>query len=254
MKVDVLGCYGASIGNYRTTAFLINDTILLDAGTLTEVLSYEKLKKITSAFITHTHIDHLKGLFPFLDERAALKEDGIKVYAAGPILKIMSQNLFNNLIWPDFMKIPSEEKPIVRPFEIELEREVEVAGVTFKPVLVSHTVYTTGFVVKEGRRGFMFTSDTGETERFWEIAKSEEGIEFIIVDVSFPETRRDIARLSGHMTLSMVLKSLDNYGLSHLPVYIYHIKPFFIEEIKEDLQRSKKENIFILEQGKTIEI
>ena len=62
MKVQILGCYGNIIGEYRATAFLINGSVLLDAGTVTEVLDDEQLKKIKHILISHTHIDHLKGL------------------------------------------------------------------------------------------------------------------------------------------------------------------------------------------------
>lgn len=254
MKIEILGCYGNVIGPYKATSFLINDTVLLDAGTVTEVLDDEKIKNIRSVFITHTHIDHVKGLFPLIDEMVAIKKDGIEIFAVKPVKEIISENLFNNLIWPDFTTIPSAERAIIRPTEIDLEKEVEVAGITFKPILVSHTVYTTGFVVKEGKRGFMFTSDTEETERFWEIAKKEHGVEFIIADVSFPETHREIAKLSRHMTVSMLLHCLDKYGLSDVPVYIYHIKPFFIEEIRKEVWLSGRKNLFFLEQGKSIEI
>ena len=68
MKIEILGCYGNNIGWYRSTAFLINDRTLLDAGTITEVLDDERLKKIDHVIISHTHIDHLKGLFPLVDE------------------------------------------------------------------------------------------------------------------------------------------------------------------------------------------
>jgi nicotinamide-nucleotide adenylyltransferase len=68
MKIEILGCYGNNIGWYRSTAFLINDCTLLDAGTVTEVLDDERLKKIEHVVISHTHIDHLKGLFPLVDE------------------------------------------------------------------------------------------------------------------------------------------------------------------------------------------
>lgn len=254
MKIEILGCYGNVIGPYRATSFLINDTILLDAGTVTEVLGDERVRNLRSVFISHTHIDHIKGLFSVIDEMVALKENGIEIFAVKPVNEIISENLFNNLIWPDFTTIPSVENAILKQIEIDLEKDVEVSGVTFRPILMNHTVYTTGFIVKEGGRGFMFTSDTAKTERFWEIAKKEKGIEFIIADVSFPESQKEIAKISGHMTVSTLIECLERYGLSSVPVYIYHIKPFFIEEIKREVISSGRKNLIFLKQGETIEI
>ena len=45
MTLEMLGCSGNVIGEYRATAFLINDSVLLDAGTVTEVLDDERLKR-----------------------------------------------------------------------------------------------------------------------------------------------------------------------------------------------------------------
>lgn len=254
VKLKILGCYGSAKGPYRTTAFLINDTILMDAGTVTEVLDYDEIRKIKSVFITHTHIDHIKGLFSLLDEMVQIGKDGVVVHAAREINNILFENVFNNRIWPNFSELPSKDNPLLRSIHLEPEREIEVSGVTFKPILVSHTVYTTGFLVKEKKRGFMFTSDTAETTRFWEIAKNEKEIDFVIADVSFPARYQGLAKASGHMTLPVLLRILESFGLSEIPVYIYHIKPFFIDEIKEEVALCGRKNIFLLEQGATLEV
>ena len=48
MQVRVLGCSGGIGGHSRTTAFLIDHDILLDAGTGVEDLSLEELARITN--------------------------------------------------------------------------------------------------------------------------------------------------------------------------------------------------------------
>ena len=62
----------------------------------------------------------------------------------------------------------------------------------------------------------MYTADTGLTERFWELAREESGIEFIIADVSFPNRLEKLAMKSGHMTLSMLIHCLERFGLGHM--------------------------------------
>jgi hypothetical protein len=127
-----------------------------------------------------------------------------------------------------------------------------VGGVVVKPVLMTHTVYTVGYVVREGGRGFMFTADTGPTKRFWETAREEKGIEFIIADVSFPNRLENLARISGHMTAAILEESLLSHGLEEMPVYITHMKPLFIKEILEDLKSIKTRNMRVLEQDAQI--
>ena len=43
------------------------------------------------------------------------------------------------------------------------------------PVLVEHTVPTTGFVIHDGETGFVFSGDTGPTKRIWQIAREMRG-------------------------------------------------------------------------------
>ncbi|HPP06628.1 MAG TPA: hypothetical protein PLW88_04600, partial [Syntrophorhabdaceae bacterium] len=119
---------------------------------------------------------------------------------------------------------------------------------------MTHTVYCVGYIIKKNDKGFMFTSDTGPTKAFWEIASTEKGIEFIIADVSFPNRMDELARVSGHMTLNMLVEHIDRYGLNNIPFFITHIKPIFLEEIIHELTRLKRPNIRPLIQGETIHI
>ena len=255
MKIEILGCYGNINGQCRATAFLINDTILLDAGTVSEVLDDERLKRISNVLISHTHLDHVKGLFPLVDELAMMGGNyRINIVAVKKVLDMISANLFNNIVWPDFTVIPSRESSVIRLSELTLEKESHVDGITVKPVLMRHTVYTTGFVIKENGKGFMFTADTGKTERFWQMAKEEKGIQFIIADVSFPNRLADLARLSSHGTLNILVENLARYGLESIPVYISHIKPIFRDEILNELKLLKRKNIRELQQGSVITV
>ena len=249
MDIKILGCYGNIIGKYRATSFLINNALLLDAGTTTEVLDDRQLGQIKNVVISHTHIDHVKGIFPLIDELVTMNKKGITLSSTGQALDIISKNLFNNLIWPDFTAIPSINNAVVKFNEIELEKETRFGEITIKPILVTHTVYTTGFVIREGSRGFMFTADTGPTKRFWEAAKQEKGVELIIADVSFPNRLGDLAKSSGHMTPSTLIEHIDRFGLGSMPVYINHIKPIFLNEITDELRLSGRKNIKPLRQG-----
>lgn len=254
MNINILGCYGNIIGEYRSTAFLINDSILLDAGTVTEALNENQLKNIKQIIVTHTHIDHIKGIFPFVDELVMLGNYVVDLISVKQVLEIISQDLFNNRIWPDLTMIPSEKKAILKLREIQLEKTTQIDSLNIKPILMTHTVYTVGYVVKEADRGFMFTADTGPTKRFWEVAREEKGIEFIIADVSFPNRLEKFAKISGHMTMSLLLEHLDRYKLNDRPIYITHMKPIFKDEILGELKKAKRKNIKPLVQGATITI
>lgn len=249
MRVEVLGCYGNIIGEYRTSGFLINDNILLDAGTVTEVLDDEQLKKIKHVLISHTHIDHVKGLFPFVDELVMMGNYSFELISTADIIQNISENLFNDVIWPDFTSIPSERKATMKLRDIESDIPSYIGNLTVQPIPVTHTVACVGYIVKENLHGFLYTADTGLTEKFWELAKDESGIEFIIADVSFPNRLEKLAIKSGHMTLSMLIYSLERFGLQNKKIFITHMKPIFLKEILSDLAQISSLKIKPLQQG-----
>jgi ribonuclease BN (tRNA processing enzyme) len=252
MKIDVLGCYGNVVGKYRATAFLVNESLLVDAGTCTEVLNDGQLKRIKNVVISHPHLDHTKGLFPLVDELIMMGGTPIMLHGVKETLLTMSQNLFNNVIWPDFTKIPSVDNAFLTFSELVLEGENQVGALVIKPVAMDHTVYTTGFLVQEDGKGFMYTADTGLSSRFWEVAALEKGVEFIIADVSFPNRLEHLAKKSGHMTLSMLVERLETFGLKSVPTYITHMKPLFLNEIMGELAGLGRGTIKALEQDTTI--
>lgn len=253
MRVRILGCSGNLVGRYRTTSFLLDDSFLIDAGTVTEAISRRDLGKIRHILISHTHMDHVKGLFPLVDELVMMGDYSVELVSVAPVLDIITNNLLNNLIWPDFTVIPSVSNAVIRLTEIPLERPFVLGRICVTPVLMTHTVYTVGFVIRrDDGRGFMFTADTGPTKRFWEVAAGEKDIGFIIADVSFPNRLADLATLAGHMTPSMLMESIDAHELGDRLFYVSHMKPVFAREIVAEFGRSGRRNIRFLRQSETL--
>jgi ribonuclease BN (tRNA processing enzyme) len=60
MKLRVLGSAGAELPNFRPPAFLLDDQLLLDAGTIGSVLSEEEQWNIHTILVTHSHLDHIR--------------------------------------------------------------------------------------------------------------------------------------------------------------------------------------------------
>src|ERR1039457_1186052 len=58
MKLAVLGCYAGIGGARRTTALLLDDDVLIDAGSGVGELSLEQMVKVDHVFLTHSHLDH----------------------------------------------------------------------------------------------------------------------------------------------------------------------------------------------------
>src|SRR6186997_2141655 len=126
MKIKVLGCSGGIGGSLRTTALLVDDDILIDAGTGVGDLSLESLAKIDHIFVTHSHLDHVTSI-PFLvDTVGWMRGHPVVVYGIKETLDILRAHLFNWKIWPDFTQIPNAEKPFMVYREIKVGQTVEI--------------------------------------------------------------------------------------------------------------------------------
>ena len=58
---------------------------------------------------------------------------------------------------------------------------------------VDHTVPTTGFVIHDGETGFVYSGDTGPTERLWRIAREMRGLKALIVEIADGVNRHPLA-------------------------------------------------------------
>ncbi len=111
MKLRVLGCSGGIGARARTTSFLVDDDILLDAGTGVEDLTVEEIAAIDHVFLTHCHLDHVCALPLLVDSTGALRERPVTVHALPETIAALRQHIFNWVIWPDFTEIPHFERP-----------------------------------------------------------------------------------------------------------------------------------------------
>jgi cAMP phosphodiesterase len=252
MKLEVLGCYGNVTRRCRSTAFLINDQMLFDAGTVTEVLPTDRLKRISHVCLSHIHMDHVKGLCSLAEEFSMLEDKHVTVLAEEHVIDALSKHVFNNCLWPDFTAIPDKEKGVVQLLRADPLGYTSVGTLSVKPIPVHHRISTTGFVVKESDTTMMLTSDTGMTEQFWQEAKTESHVAFIIAHVAFPNRLSHLALTAGHMTVAMLLERIDTYGLHHIPCYISHMKSMFEREIRHEIQRAGRQNLRVLKQGSVL--
>ena len=145
MRIEVLGSFGGESMNCRMTCLLINDTIALDAGSLSQALPIERQRKIRAIVLTHSHMDHTSSLPFFVENVYGRTDDAVDVHASPATTYAIRKNLFNNATWPDFTRLPNNLLPSVRFLELEEEVPMELDGVRFTPFMVDHLVPTYGY-------------------------------------------------------------------------------------------------------------
>ena len=251
MKIKVLGAFGSEGLGQRPSAFLLNDQILLDAGTVPGALSVDEQAEIKHALLSHPHFDHMVGL-AFLTDTLATARSHCAVTATGtaPVIGALRTHAFNNVLWPDFSAIPSPDTAVLKYRTLENDAEQRVGDLWVTPVPVNHSVPATGFIVHNGEVGFIYTGDTGPTERLWTSARGLRGLKAIIIESAFPTRLEKLAAAAGHMTPALLTRELDKMP-PDIPLWVFHIKPQFFQETVEELARIDPTRISVLEQGKT---
>jgi len=224
MKIRVLGCSGGIGGALRTTALLVDDDILIDAGTGVGDLSLESLARIDHIFVTHSHLDHVTSI-PFLvDTVCWMRASPLVVYGIKEVLDILKAHLFNWKIWPDFTQIPDADKPFMVYREIRVGETVEIRGRKFTAIPANHTVPAVGYSVQGSRNSLIFTGDTCINDGLWKVVNSTRNLKYLIIETAFSNKERDIAIASKHLCPQMLAEELEKMR-AEPEVFITHLKP-----------------------------
>lgn len=247
MELRVIGCHGGETPRHRTCAFLLNDRVAIDAGSLTSGLEISEQAKLEACLVSHAHLDHVRDLATLADNRCQLECPPLIVAATRPTLIQLQKYFFNNELWPDFTVIPSPVYPTLRFVELELEVPRDVAGLSVSAVMVSHTIDCSGFIVEGAGAAISYSGDTGPTDRLWELLNGLRNLRACLTEVSFPDRHQKIATLSGHHTPSTLRDDLMKYRAPlDLPTMLYHIKPIFQAEVERECAAMQGVNLHVL--------
>ena len=229
MKLRVLGCSGGIGGRHlRTTSFLLDGDILIDAGTGVGDLTLAELSQIDHIFVTHSHLDHVTSI-PFLvDTVGGMRDKPIAVHATRATIEILKNHLFNWAIWPDFSEIPSPEAPFLKYEELELGQVWEGGGRKITAIPAIHTVPAVGYHLDSGAASLVFTGDTGPNEALWKIVNRIANLKILIIETAFSNKEQKLAEMSRHLCPNMLAEELKKLE-RNAEIYITHMKPGEIE-------------------------
>ncbi|MDQ6684986.1 MAG: 3',5'-cyclic-nucleotide phosphodiesterase [Pseudomonadota bacterium] len=228
MIIRVLGCSGSVAAGCRTTSFLVDDEILIDAGTGVGDLTLEAMAKIDHILISHSHLDHVLAIGLLADSVLRSRRDAgkgpIRVHALPETLAALRTHIFNGVIWPDFTRLPNPETPVLEFAPIRVGEVLEVAGKRIEVLPASHTVPAVGFAVDAGAPGWwVYTGDTGPNAALWERLKTMR-IAHLVIETAFADDEQELATISRHLCPAALGRELRQLAGS-VDVHITHIKP-----------------------------
>lgn len=252
MFIEAIGSCGSKNANCRLVCMKLGERVLIDAGSAAFIPDSE-LDLIDIVILTHAHLDHILDLGFILDSMVSRRRRPLVVMGSEACLSIVKKHYMNGLLWPDFTKIRVHGTPILEYRVLADEVWTPLPGnVDCMAIPVNHPAGGRGFLFRSEGKTVVYSGDTGPTDALWRIAKKQEKISAVVVEVSFPDSKRGIAMASDHLSPSLVLNELGKIGCSEAPVYVFHMKPWFAEQIKTELSDSGH-IVNLLSQGTRIE-
>jgi ribonuclease BN (tRNA processing enzyme) len=249
VKIKVLGCSGGELPGHRTTCFLVDDRLAVDAGALTGSLPLDALLAVDDILLTHSHFDHVKDVPLLADLVVGRRTRPVRVHASHECARTLHESVFNDELWPDFTRIPDAKAPVIEIVPFEPTKPFRIGRYRVAPVPVCHPVESVGYVLSDGKAAVAFSGDTGPTARLWKRVNAERRLKALFVELSFPSRLQGLADVSGHFTPSSLAAELTKIERDGQPVLLYHLKPAFMAELRRELRSLRLDNVRILERG-----
>jgi phosphoribosyl 1,2-cyclic phosphate phosphodiesterase len=186
-------------------------------------------------FISHSHSDHFKGLFPMI----WTQQEKITIYYSGKDLSGAFKDILESPKHCNFIKCDVFE-------QIEINNSLKIT-----PILLNHNVYTTGFYINYKNYSIGYLLDTkGLPDETLQYLKDKNQIDLLLIDANYGPRRES----DNHNNFDDALETINGLKpknailthISHNNPSIKWLKNYVKEKIK--LEKTVK-NTFIAYDG-----
>jgi ribonuclease BN (tRNA processing enzyme) len=236
---------GADRSLQYLTSFLIDDNLAIDAGCLGFFRTPREQARIKHILISHSHMDHIASLPLFL-EKTFGEPPVVTVYGSEWVLNCLQRDLFNDRIWPDFIRLSRKEAAFLKTAVLTPLVPVKLDCLTITPVPVDHVVPTLGFLVEDATTAVAILGDTGPTEEIWHLANALPNLKAVFLEATFPNAMAGLAAQAKHHTPRSFGEEMRKLRLP-VPVFACHIKAPFREQVLKELHELGLPNLMIAE-------
>ena len=232
---------------------MIDERVAVDAGSIALALNSEQRENVRDIIITHPHMDHIASLPIFIDDLFPTLTTPVRVYATPEVISSLERDIFNWNVYPRFSELRNDFGSVMEYVPIPVGEEFKVAHLSVTAVAVNHIVPTVGLVVSDSKTTVAFSSDTAETDQFWEMVNRAPQLQALLIEASFPDSMAQLAEVSRHFTPASLKRELVKLSHNGLDILAVHIKPAYRETIIEELKSLRIPGLGVMESGRIYE-
>ena len=241
---------GRATPEQHLTCFVIDDCVAIDAGSIAIALTADQRYKVRDIIVTHSHMDHIATLPIFVDDLYATLKEPIRIHATQEIIDALERDVFNWNVYPRFSRLRNDYGPVMEYIPMSVREEFTVAHLRVTAISVDHIVPTVGLIVSDEKTTVAFSSDTAETEEFWDAINRAAQVDALMIESSFPNSMAHLARDARHLTPATLAKELRKLSHNDLDIMAVHIKPAYRNKVIDELQSLGISNLSVMEPGR----
>src|SRR4029077_7729325 len=151
------------------------------------------------------------------------------------VIELLERDVFNWNVYPRFSGLQNQYGPVMEYVPIPIGSAFQVAHLSVIAVPVNHIVPTVGLIVSDGSSSVAFSSDTAETDQFWDVVNNTPHLDALLIEASFPNNMSELAEVSRHFTPPSLGKELEKLNHNGMDVLAVHLKPSYRELIIREL-------------------
>jgi ribonuclease BN (tRNA processing enzyme) len=236
-EITILGAYGTKSKGFGTSAFYLDEKNVIDAGNLLSPLE-AGCAKIENIYLTHSHLDHICDIAYIIDNYFSHRTKSLNIIALPETIEAIQKHFLNNKIWPDFSRIALDNSTLmsVSYKEIECGVEYKIDEISsIEAFATDHTVPSCGYIYKKNGSAVLITADTYSLQSALKLIDTREEICSVVVECSFPTEMEVLAKESKHLTPKLLFEKLQKAKRDDFVLYINHIKPLYLEKIRQEI-------------------
>lgn len=241
MRIRLLAPGGDDAKSHNPTSFLINDTLVIDAGFIGFYETPKEQAQIQHLLLSNTRASNTASLAIFVENAYEPTPDCVTIHASGATLAALQEDVFNDRIWPDFIGLSEPKAPFLKTTEIQPGQAMELEGLRITAAEVNSAIPTLGFLVENASAATLFVPNTGPTESIWELADGANTLDAVFVHLPYSNESEQEA-LAAHM-LTPALLSRELAKLRRPPKAVFAVlsRAAYADQILQELQGSGME-------------